>query len=370
LNPNGVTNMLRERLPRSARIALLLAAGLLAACDRPEASAVLWAESDVRGDRVPIRGDFEEQWVTGGGVNDTLLQLPRFVRADSGLVLVYDDGGNRLLGLSAVTGALRWSFGQQGQGPDEFMNVRDARFDMTGRIVVYDVGNARITVLDRSGRALRRVALRRVDDADQIVPLSEGRFLLVTHAQEKPVVVLDSGGSVVSRGDLPWPGFAALSFLARQGAIASEGDHWVYAFSLGNGFFSYLADRPIGTIGRYVEHQPFPVPVTSVRQDGSTTHTSTAISITNCSACSVSMSDSVLYVHFGGLGAQRNRVLDLYDWDTSDYIGSITLPWAPRDLVVHGERFYALRNQPAPHIIAGTLTWSEEWPEIAEHPEI
>lgn len=351
--------MAREHIAHSARIALLAAAGLLAGCDRPEASAVLWTESDVRGDRVPIHAELEERWVKGGGLNDTLLQLPRFVRADSGLVLVYDDGGNRLLGFSAITGALRWSFGQPGQGPDEFMNVRDARFDMAGRIVVYDAGNARITVLDRSGRALGRVPLRRVNDADQIVPLSEGRFLLVTHGQQNPVVVLDSSGSVVSRGDMPWPGFAALSFLARQGSIASEGDRWVYAFSMGNGFFSYLGDRPIGTIGRYVEHQPFPVPVTQVRQSGSATQTSTAISITNCSACSASLSDSVLYVRFGGASAQRNRVLDLYRWDTSDYIGSITLPWAPRDLVVHGKRFYALRSQPAPHVIGGTLTWSE-----------
>jgi hypothetical protein len=335
-------------MPIHHRLALAL---LAAGCSGQPSQPTLWTGTEPPRSRTLLHAEVETLWRVGGTVEDTLLQLPRSLQADTGLVIVLDDGGRRLLAFDAPTGTLRWSYGGPGGGPDDLGNPRDARFDEAGRVIVLDPGNDRLTVIGRDGRTIRHARLHGVEHAEQIAPLPGGRVALLTFARSRPLIVLDSAGAAVGRFDMPWAGFASLPAIARQGLIAREGPRWVYAFAFGDGWLRFDGEAGLGVAGHYIDHEPFPRVESRRTADG----VRTGVSRTVCSACSATLSGGVLYVQPEGAGELRLRQLDLFRWDTTEYLGTIPLPWRAASVAVAGDRLYALLNRPAPQLVAARL---------------
>ncbi|MBA4159180.1 MAG: 6-bladed beta-propeller [Gemmatimonadetes bacterium] len=327
-------------LPKLCIIALLSLAG----CQGDVSEVNLWDGPAAPGERTLIASRWDTLWTVGGSLEDTLLQIPRIHRADSSRVLVYDHGAMRLL-VFDHSGQLQWSFGRRGQGPDEFASVRDIRISGTGKIVLLDPANARLVELEDGARVSARIPLHNIPHSEQMVAINDG-FVLMTHDIETPLFVIDREGTVVQRMEVPWEGFSKLDPLVRQGRVANSGDSWALSFSLGNGWFPFSGTDALPYLGQYVQHTPFPVPIVMVTENTR----SVQIPTRTCSGCSVSLSDSVLYVHFGGDGPDHLQVIDL--WETGDYIGSYRLPDPMAEVFVQGGVFYVLQYHPYPTLLA------------------
>lgn len=338
---------------RATGTLLLLAAVLPGGCqDGPVREEPLWSGPVDPGERVWSAVEWDTLWLRGGA-RDTVLQNPRTLRAWDGGVLVWDDGGSRLLSLDR-SGALRWSFGEPGRGPDEFSDVRDLQLGAAGTAYVYDAGNERVTVVDSAGSVVRRVPLPGVPHSSGFAVLSDTLLAFVTSSgRDDPVRIVDLDGAEVRRGGVPWKGFGALSALSRQGSMVSEGARWAYAFRFGNGWFPFEGAEPGPFLGGFVEHREFPEILTTGTGG---TRTTRIVSPPACAACTISLSDSVLAVHFGGGTEQRYRILDLYHWEDGRYLGSRRLPGPVRRAVVRGGRVYTLAEDPFPELAALAAT--------------
>jgi hypothetical protein len=298
-----------------------------------------------------VEAGLEPLWSVGGGEGDTTLLRPRLmVPAPAGGLYVWDDGHGAVLAFDSA-GALAWTAGRKGGGPDEFRRVRDMETDDAGNLWVLDPGNSRLSVLSPDGRFLRRVPLAAVGHAEQVAPLSGARAVLLTMDEgEAPFVVVDSAGNAGERFGVGWDGFARLHPLVRQGYTAASGsDRWVYAFTLGDGWFSFDGMARAGTQGRYVEHVAFP----RVREVRSGNSVSTELEgYAPCSACSTSLFDGFLFVHFGGFSEQGKRLVDLYEVASGEYRGSLLLPEAVAKVTAGHGRIFTLQQDSATVITA------------------
>lgn len=325
---------------------LLSALVLLAGCGS-RTEVALWEEPRQPFEREIVETAWDTLWTVGGTLEDTILQLPRQVHSGGDAVFVLDDGDQRILAFSR-DGVPKWSFGGRGAGPDEFGGVRDLKVGADGRLYALDPKNARIMVLSPEGTVVRRVPLRGVPHAEQFAPLADGTFALVTSGPERPIYVIDETGEVVERGDLPWEEFAQLPFIVRQGFVASDGNAWAYLFGMGNGWFSFEGTDALAHTGRFVEHTAFP---SLERKSGSGARSERLVR-PSCSACSVAMQNGVVYVLFGGSGADRMKIVDTYRWSDGEYLGTVRLPTGAAAVGVGEEVFYVLRNSPYPTLLA------------------
>lgn len=289
-------------------------------------------------------------WVLGGALQDSILPFPSRLAAGGGRVYVFDAATARLLAVSATDGSVAWTAGGKGSGPGEFKQVRDVELDAEGRPILLDVGNGRITTLDRGGAVQREARLRNVGYADQFAPLSDGRAVLLTEHPDSALAVVDATGAIVHRIVLPWAEFAQLHPLVRQGMLASGGnDRWAFGFGLGDGWFGFAGTAPDGGRRAYVERAEFPR-VVQKREGNSVT--AELASYTPCSACGMAIGGTELYVLFGGRTDQRGAVLDRYDLILGTYRESLLLPAKAREAAVVDGIVFILVDDPFPALVA------------------
>jgi hypothetical protein len=295
--------------------------------------------------REVIARTWDTLWTVGGSARDTLLLNPYLVAASDSGVYLFDGGNRSVLALSAE-GKVRWRFGREGSGPDEFRGARDLKMGSDGSVLVLDPRNGRIIRLNAAGVVRARIPLGAVGHAEQLASLDSGRIVLLTMDPSRAFAIMDTLGNVRERFSLPWAGFAALDQIARQGLIApSGGGAWLFGFSMGDGWFTFDGSKSVGS-ARYVEHMDFPeVETTSAGATQMAEYNA-------CSACSASVSDSILYVHFGGYGPHPESVIDLYHVNGRRYIGSFILPAKATAIATAGDRIYALRDDPYPMLLA------------------
>lgn len=311
----------------------------------------LWADDSNGEGRRFLDAQWDTVWVQGGA-GDTILANPSVIRASSTGVYVLDRSIHRVTALDSL-GEAFWSFGSRGGGPNEFQNPRDMRVDASERVLVYDPGNMRIVALDPNGKPIARIPLGDVMEGDQMLPISESTILIATYGHETPMVVLNWDGAVVARFDLPWGEFGQLSAVTRQGLLFGQDQAWGYGFSMGNGWFGYegLAARP--DTGRYVEHTPFPI---LVQSSSGNTSVRRLAQLVSCSACTIVLDEGTLYVHFGGETELMQRLVDTYEWESGDYLGTLLLPRWAETMDVRGRRFYLGFSDPYPQLLALDLS--------------
>lgn len=319
----------------------------LAACSADRTSEPSLWTSDWK-HRTVTTSQWDTLWAIGSA-NDTVLLNPFLLSSDGDRLFVFDGGKHRVIAFHAASGERLWEFGGEGAGPDEFRGPRDLKADGFGGIYVLDPRNNRIAHLDREGSVLRRIPLNAVGHAEQMAPLAGGRVALVTENADSAVVVLDSAGSIEGRIAIPWNAYQQLEGLSRQGYVAARNGNWVFGFSIGNGWFGFQDARARTESGRYVEHTAFPRVVTSNGPHGSMKQLA---EYNPCSACSLSLSDSILYVHFGGYTDARKKVLDRYRLTDGEYLGSWELPAEAMVVEVVRNTVFTLAEEPYPTITA------------------
>ena len=303
-------------------------------------------------ERRALRITWDTTWVFRSGLNDTTLSYPRaLVGGDDGKVYV-SDMGTRVIALDS-TGRVQWTHGVRGAGPGEYRNINDIRYS-AGRIYLHDVVNLRITILDANGRPVRVISTQGLPPLEAIVPLQDGRIaalagLVGPVAGDKAVLILDPNGREVQRLGIALADYATLKGLAKQGVLASDGEQWAFAYHLANGWTTFTNSHARGVGGRYVENVRPPEVREERTPDGVRMQIEGRIT---CSACSASLSDSLLFVHFGGHSEKRRGILDVYDWADGRYLASIDLPSRANHVAVRGQRVYLLKTRPVPHVVA------------------
>jgi hypothetical protein len=345
------------RVPRSrwislGRLAVCLGCSGVAACDGEHKAGPpeLWDGNPPFSRRIDADA-WDTAWAIGGGTEDTTLLRPRLVTPHAAGVYLFDDGRSQVISLDP-SGNRRWAVGASGGGPNEFRMVRDLKVDALGRAVVLDPANQRIAVIDPAGHFVRRVPITSVGWAEQVLPLGDSRYVLATSDSMRPFAVLDSTGAVVERVSVPWKPFASLDPLARQGVMSDAGGgRWIYAFTMGDGWFVFDGTKPQDRPGRYVEHTDFPAVVQTRSGNSVTTQMAKYVP---CSACTVSGADSVFYVHFGGYSPEQKRLIDRYAVSDRRYLGSYRLPAPASAVTVFGNRAYVLQSDTTTRLLALT----------------
>lgn len=309
-----------------------------------------WRREQV--ERRPLEVAWDTAWVFRSGVNDTTLTYPRaLVGGDDGTVYV-SDMGVRVVALDS-TGSVKWMHGTKGAGPGEYRNINDIRF-LQNQLFLHDAGNLRISVLDPAGRPVRFVSTQELPPLEAVVPLRDGRMaalagLVGTEGGDRAVLVLDREGKELQRVGIGLADYASLAGLAKQGILASDGEQWAFAYHLANGWTTFSSAQARGIGGRYVENVEPP----QVREER--TENGVRMQIDGrivCSACSASLSDSLLFVHFGGHSKKQRGLLDVYDWVDGRYLASIDLPSKANHVAVRGKRVYLLKTTPVPQVVA------------------
>ncbi|HEX8693250.1 MAG TPA: hypothetical protein VF746_12560 [Longimicrobium sp.] len=328
-------------------VLLLAAAAAGAGCDRRDEPLRDGGASERR---ITVTR-WDTLWSAGGALQDSLLLRPYLLAAGDSAVYVFDGGSSRLLAFGRSDGALRWMSGRRGGGPGEFQRVRDLKLAANASPVLLDVANRRITFLDGRGALRDEIPLPDVGYADQMVPLADGRVVLLTDRPDSALAVVDRGGRVAERVPFPWQEFSKLHPLVRQGSLAASrhGESWVFGFSLGDGWLGFRGTRPLRDLNPYVEPAEFPKVET--RSEGGTVTTRLA-SYTPCSGCDISMDGADVYVLFGGLTASRRALLDRYAVESGRYRETFLLPVRATKAAVADGVVYVLVDEPYPAVLA------------------
>lgn len=325
-------------------------AGLIA-CGNPDNGA---GDDSTPFGRVRQDRDFiEAAWdtlFTFGSLQDSLLLDPARLEVGKSQIVIYDFAGHNLLVFDRK-GKLEWTFGQEGRGPDDFADVRDIALDSAGRIFALDPENQRILILSQSGEVEERLSLEpyNLGRVTEFVPLPDGRIVLVTRNPSGPLAILNPEDQTLKTRQMPWEGFAALHPMVSQGAVGSSLDgRWVFGFSFGPGWFAFDGADAEPYTGHYVEPMIFP----GVEQSGDGGVGSRIRLVdTEFAARDIAISDSTVYILYGGLTPQRFSLLDTYDWATGRYTGTYQLPEPAYRVGVDDGDFIVVLQDPYPRLV-------------------
>ena len=291
---------------------------------------------------------FDTVLATHFSPRDTVLLDPSSLVADGTGIWVFDYGRLALIKLG-LDGQPLWSLGRSGGGPAEFRQVRDIELAPGNAVAVLDPGTGRLTVVGPSGKVTKMIDIAFAGHAEQVAPISGGRFVLGSYSNTKPLVVIDSTGRLVDSLKVPWSDFSTLDPLSSQYLLAANPVSGVWVMGLGLGsVFSVLHElTPIVQSASYVEWAVPPTPTVSKGEDGSvTTRMPPAETARN-----LVVTDSSIYVLFEGHPETAGRIIDVYDARSGRYRQSLRLPGRYIDFAVHAGIFYLITNEDGPNII-------------------
>jgi hypothetical protein len=287
-------------------------------------------------------------WVVLSGLEDTLLSFPRHaVRGPDGTVFV-TDRGTKVVAFDTL-GTVRWSDGRPGQGPEEFENINDIRLH-DDLLYLPDLGNNRIAVLSTEGEFQRYITPPLSMTLWQIAPLEDGRIvvLTLTPVEGGNIVILNSDGTLSAIEQVPLDGHDDLPLVLAQAGLAQDGDQWVLGYSLGDGWAMFDGASPTGVTSRYVERVPTPEVIQGEGGVSGLASPENAV----CTACSLALNDSVVFVLFGGRTGENRAQVDLHDVADGEYLGSFLLPDRAYGITVRDGQLVMLMLAPVPHVVA------------------
>jgi hypothetical protein len=336
-------------LPRRALVVLVVA---LAGCQPDRSQVVLPPEGlalDSTG-RTPRRYLSDSlvlvASVGGSSDRDTTLFNPYVLTSFGGMAYVVDVD-QRVIAFD-TTGRQRWVQGKEGSGPGEYRNIRDLKVGPDLRVWVHDPSTARITQLDSMGQVAGWIPLDKVGHSEAMIPRSGGGATLLPPYADADILTIDSSGVVVSRDSIAWAGYHGLEHLSRQfrTAIDPATGYWVLGFEYGNGWFGFEAGRGSGR-RYYVEPTRFPPVIKEVMNGGQSI--GTRLVRTEQSGADLSLTGDTMFVLFGGKELRREK-LDLYEWQSGNYLGSIRLPEKVDFASVSGRYIYTITLSPIPQL--------------------
>ncbi len=303
--------------------------------------------------RILVEVDWDTVFHVRVGSEDTLLYSASRVAAGEAGVWVGD-----LIGLRVAhfdwTGELRWYAGGRGQGPGEFSNPRVVSADGVGGVWVVDHDNSRITGFDGNGRLSTEVSLRGMEGVapNLVVNHSGDRFLGMLYGEGLIPLELSLNGHPREGRTLPIPGVEGARGFALQGTIARDprGDRWVFASSFGDGIHRMEGTSRIGPPLRFPEEIPFPRLIEEVVVEGNVTTRSQRLSGFHPAAGGVALAGGRILVLFVGETEHRARILDIYDFESGDYLESVLVP-RPGALAAWEDRIVLAYDDPTPGVL-------------------
>lgn len=335
----------------------LVACSTLLACgvptDRPP-------EDDVpRPERVVLDVLWDTLAHVRSGTADTLLYGVWSPAAGEDGFFVVDPYGARVARF-AWDGSLRGYVGRRGGGPAEFGNVRDIDVDDTGTLWTLDVENVRVSGFDRDGVLVEEVPLSGLPQAPPSFGVNHDGsvfYFMVSEQELVPWAVERSGAATGGQAITVDDAEGAFS-MALQGYVArtDTAGGWLYAFSMGDGFFPMRDVAREGPRVRYPELVPFPGIQRTVSVDRNTTTTTTGLTERRESAISIDTHDGVLYLTFAGEGPDAGRLLERYELATWSYIDSVRLP-RPGYVAIWEDRIVLAANNPEPEVLVLRAPW-------------
>jgi hypothetical protein len=343
----------RDRSLRPGALLLLLpalgTAGGMVACEGVPPSGDLGPRPD--------RTVVEPRWDTLVHLDlspqDTLLYSADHVMASERGFWVLDRIGFRVAHFD-WEGRLQWYAGRRGGGPGEFLGPRTLDLDAHGRVWVLDLQNHRVTGFDPEGGFAGEVGLRPLDGTlhDFAVSPDGGRIYGMLWSEELNPVSVSATGTVERGPPIAVPDAGGGYGMVLQGLIAShtEGEEWVYGFSLGDGLFRMVEVEAMGPRTLYPEPIPFPGIVEEQAMEGDRLTVSRMLTEPHFAAESVAVADGRILVVFRGRTPEAGRLLDTYDLDSGEYVETLLLP-RPGAIGAWADHFVLASNTPVPQVL-------------------
>lgn len=302
---------------------------LLVACDRSSErafqrqvryapSAPLWSTS---GDRV-----FAEADIASALVIDST-------------IIILESSATRLTGVDMSSWRQQWSTGRRGDGPGEFQVPRTLVAIGPQQFGVLDSFGARLQIFDAHGAFTRSVSgalyAREVDD----ICVLSSNAMLASRFPHGELVRVDSTGRTTQQADMQWPERrldAAIQLKQARFARQRTSRPVCVLHTVRGNYYAEidsatLAPREIRLYGEQVA-----VPEVVLSNGAPSLPTDV---VTGTYAV---VTDSLLYVLYGGTGPLSERQVDSYDRRTGAYQWSIRLPLPARQFDVIGARLLVL----------------------------
>jgi PQQ-like domain len=301
-------------------------------------------------ERTIVEAEWRPAWVRGGSETDTLMLLPVELAVDGGLVYVADRMGRRVVAFRSADGAHAWSAGREGAGPGELRHPSAIAAIPGQGVVVADMGNARLSFLDRAGALRRELPLPDATIVTSICALYDGSLLLARLGHGDALLRMGAEGEVAERRELPWPDLDDGPILRRQALLAPTrgGDGCILALGLGRGFARYDG-RAFTATHPYVEALEVPDPEVRMTKAGQ----SERLPSPRFAATSLSVDSGVVAIGFGGETPDAGWLVDHYDEATGAYLFSYRAPVPLERVARAGSRYYVLtRLEGYPALVA------------------
>lgn len=283
--------------------------------------------------------------VGGDSDQDTTLIDPYLMASDSAGVFLFESDG-RILRYD-TTGTRLWVKGRSGGGPGEYRNPRDMKFGPDRGLWLVDPDQGRVTVLDPGNGRVRSMIPMKVAYSNTITPLRTG-FVLYPSFMPDDIYYFGAKGDTAGADSIQWSG-RAIEWMSRQirSAVDPVSSRWVIGFIYGNGWFAYDTTRQGTTRRFYIEPTRFPPVIKQSFPDGAI---GTKLVRSPASALDLELRGDTVFVLFGGAGADERRKIDLYSFETGNYLESFTLPWQAEEIGLCGRYLAVYTSRPVPKL--------------------
>lgn len=299
------------------------------------ASAFVVGEVSQVGSRTYVAVGRDTIYVVGDQPDDPLLQNPLLLTTHERTLYVYDYYDHRVKAFGS-DGQLEWSFGGDGRGPGEFINLGGLKADISGLVWALDTGSGRITSLTPDGKVDAAINLSSLA-VQSIIPLRD-RLILLIHSPDDFWHVLDRKGNALdTTANFPVQEFEQTHPYIRQtsSALAPDGETWTAIFPFGDQFLVFSGTE-LRCEGRFIEGEPFPE----------------LMSDPPIWAAAVAMSDSSVFVLARNDTQDDLKMVDVYSAHDCSYRHTLRLPQEVRAMAYGDGIFFFEHEDPVPTLIA------------------
>ncbi len=262
-------------------------------------------------------------WSRRGNLADSVLLQPGMMYADSAALWIVDFSPARVVMLDAARGNTRRVVGRIGRGPGEWVGPLILLGRRRKEIGVFDSNLRRSSWMSEGTALLYQEPLNPGAGAGSACVLGDNGFLASTIARPNSTRLVRVSGSVPpvnSVSELPWPALRLIPAVASQVRMQATNDGCLVFPLYASGLARYDRSGTLTDTIHLIESSP------STVVDERKVTQGNAFSVATGSAHGVNAAahfGPLLVVAFGGRSAQRERLLDFYDWSTKQYVGSL-----------------------------------------------
>ena len=324
-------------MPTLRLVASIVVLPVVIACSRGDQPSNSGTPSRVAKERA-FTVAAETLWIRGSTEDDSLFVDPWYVAAGGGGVFV-TDADRGLLALTP-TGVPR-------DGADGLLHrglLGPVAMLSDSTVVVVRRSDGALHLFDASGRRHADVPATEVPQAQGMCALDEQRLLL--SGGPRSLTIVDRRGGTPLPLPFPWRTLRDSSTLLQQTAVASAFGRTgcVIALMVGNEFALVFNEDSV-RFHPFIESIDVPAVRHTVETAGDQITTTSGFVARASTAEGVAMDDTLVLVAFGGAGARREGLIDLYDRGSGAYRASVRLSVPIRALAVGNEALYVLHAQ-------------------------